>query len=164
MSDAFHQDYLEGHLPLLLLEALPLSVVTVHILFLGATFLPLPSHQLGPVQPFPCCICFNVPALQTEQKSFVSCVFTAQAVNPSRVLSQGRLQEHLESNAQKRYPCGRSGSREPWLHMKGMPREGRLWHRPGGSQYAPFPELWQLLSLESFLYTSGGRSKVHENN
>ena len=105
MSDAFHQDYLEGHLPLLLLEASPLFVVySPHTLFLGATFLPRPSHQLGPVQPFPCCIRFNVPALQTELKSFMSCVFAAQAVNPSRVILQGRLQQHLERNALQELP------------------------------------------------------------
>ena len=45
MSDAFHQDYLEGHLPLLLLEALPLSVVySPHTLswshFSSSTFSP----------------------------------------------------------------------------------------------------------------------------
>ena len=80
------------------------SWFTVCILFLGAAFLPLPSHQLGPVQPFPCCICFNVPALQTELKSFMSCVFSAQAVTPSRVILQGRLQQHLQGNAPQELP------------------------------------------------------------
>lgn len=78
MSDAFHQDYLESHLPLLLRESLSLFVVySQHTVFLGVTFLPLPSYQLSPMLRFPCCICFNAASLQTERKSFVSYVFAA---------------------------------------------------------------------------------------